>query len=53
MFGLGEALGLGPWEEGLLPGATVSLQFMNEGSWPGQALGQAKSGLDWDGGRVA
>lgn len=53
MFGLGQALGLGPWEEELLPVVTISLQFLNVGSWPGRALDQAQSGLDWDGERVA
>lgn len=33
MFRLGEAHGLGPWEEGLLAVATVYLQFLKEGPW--------------------
>lgn len=32
---------------------TMSLQFLNKGSWQGQALDQAMSGLDWDGEKVA
>lgn len=40
MFRLEDALRLGPWEEGLLPVATMSLQFLDGG--PGGDRPQTK-----------